>query len=193
MSQPDVESLLMEALADSSWLVRETALEVLARRNPDRDLAPVLAKLRGAAGRSKDSLSVEDMLSLGVWRLRQLDPVPKLIQVVEEESDDAMAAAIALGELSDSRATPCLLAALENPKRRLRAASAEALGKIGDEDSIPALARHLDDEQKMVRKESVLALSKLGPEGIQTLQEVAEGAAGRAQRAARKGLRKATD
>jgi HEAT repeat protein len=193
MSQPDAELLLMEALADSSWLVRETALEELTRHNPERDPAPVLAKLRGAAGRSKDSLRVEDMLSLGVWRLRQLDPVPKLIQLVEEQSDDAVAAAMVLGELSDSRATPCLLAALENPKRGLRAASAEALGKIGDEDSIPALVRHLDDERRMVRKESALALSKLGPEGIQALQELAEGAAGRAQRAARKGLRKATD
>jgi len=68
----------------------------------------------------------------------------------------------ALGKIGDTRAKPCLVAALKSKEFFVRAYAARALGKLGDKDAIPALRKFVNDKHYLVRIMAVKALIRLG-------------------------------
>lgn len=74
-----------------------------------------------------------------------------------------MAAACALGNISDKRALDPLIEALEDKYWNVKQAAATALGHLGDKRAIRALIRALgEDEYGFARLAASSALSKLG-------------------------------
>lgn len=125
---PEAEAALIDALADSSSLVRRVAVEALAEINPDRDPAPIIRALQ-TDGPTEEP-SPDDVIDAGLYRLRALDTVPILERGLRsDDSTTRMMAATVLGELADPRAASALTAALSDPRRGVRTAAREALDK----------------------------------------------------------------
>ena len=71
-------------------------------------------------------------------------------------------AAIALGEIGESRAVEPLTQALENEDDDVRRQAATALGKIGDASAVEPLIQALKDKSTYVRERASWALGELG-------------------------------
>jgi HEAT repeat-containing taxis protein len=165
-----IDDVLMEALRDESWLVRQAALNALARIDPNRSVTPILAALQGmepgASSSPPRSLSADEILRLGLWRFREAHPIEAFTAAVTEPGPMRPAYAQALGELGDPRALEPLRQTLsdESAGSGTRAAAAEALGKLGSQSAISDLIPLMDDESRSVRHEAVHALARLGGE-----------------------------
>lgn len=79
-----------------------------------------------------------------------------------DEPTERNIAAIALGNIGDTRAVPALIAALADERIAVRVSAAGALGMLGDERAVDPLIRTLRDERATVRGEAAAALGRLG-------------------------------
>ncbi len=154
--QPAVE-VLVAALSDSDWFVRQRAAEALKTIGKPA-VGPLLAEL--TRRRSQWLEAAVENSSL---------PPPKRPADVQSllaamTSDDWLRHDAAIDELKKAgeRAVEPLLAALKNPDWRIRRAAAEALGHFGDPRTVEPLVRRLEDENPRVRKTAALALAQLG-------------------------------
>ncbi len=87
---------------------------------------------------------------------------PLLTALVRFDSLSQKNAAIALGEIGDSRAPDPLLTALDSVDMGVRKAVVQALAKIGDARAIEGIVRAKSDSLKPVRDAALLALQQLG-------------------------------
>jgi HEAT repeat protein len=81
-------------------------------------------------------------------------------QLHAEDLETRQAAAVALGRIGDRRATPALVAALDD--RELAVSAAGALARIGDGDAFDALMRFLGDPDGAIRQSVIAALNSIG-------------------------------
>lgn len=173
---PRSESALLGALDDPDYLVSQTALASLAALDEWREPRPIVEALRRREGNESGGWppSPRELVELGAWRLRALDPVSTLIQGIRNGNlaaeDDRWTwlnqklAFDALARLGDRRATKILASelGLGDPDVRVSSAAADALGRLGDEAAVSALARALDADDKRVRRAAARALARIG-------------------------------
>jgi HEAT repeat-containing taxis protein len=157
------EAALMRALDDESFFIALVALGSLAAIDDDRDPEPIVRALRRRIARDENELiraigqpdesawkepNAIEITQLGLWRLRRVDAVPKLLAALdggslagEEPLVPAMRARAvrALGEIGDSAATPAVRRALRDADMRVRRAALDALASIGGEEAVLAL------------------------------------------------------
>lgn len=132
----------------------------------NRPPEPIVQALRAAKGQPPVSganwvpPSAEEILDLGIVRLKSLHPVEVLSRALVEavDWDVRMLAAKALGETNDHRAIDPLVAALRDPDSSVRATAAEALGRLGNPASTDALTKLLRDPSRRVRSRTRKAL-----------------------------------
>jgi len=93
---------------------------------------------------------------------KKADEVDMLIQGLKDKNEGVRRmAAVALGEIKDTRAVEPLIAALKDNNRSVRWSAAEALGKIKDERAVGPLIDALEDVDNGVRREAIKALEEI--------------------------------
>ena len=94
---------------------------------------------------------------------KKADEVDMLIQRLKDKNEGVRRmAAVALGEIKDTRAVEPLIAALKDNDRSVRWSAAEALGNIKDARAVEPLIAALKDDDIGVRREAAGALEKIG-------------------------------
>jgi hypothetical protein len=120
-----------------------------------------------------------ELVWLGLWRLRRLEPVRMLLATLADESADGEAAdwllraeaTRVLGKLGDRRSVGPLVHELGHEHATVRHAAAEALGTIGNSTAVEPLARALRDEAWRVRRSAARSLVRLGtPKAVAALR-----------------------
>lgn len=81
-----------------------------------------------------------------------------MIVALDDQQGVQEVAALALGEIGDSRAVKPLINALGDDNWEVRSSVAKALGKIGDDRAIQPLIEMLQDRSENVRWHAVQAL-----------------------------------
>ena len=177
MRRPESSRAAAAALKDPAAIVRATAAHAVLSLDGDEAAALILPLLK-----DRDEFARrEAAYSLGLTRSGA--GVEALVAAVESDKKPSVrgAAAVALGQIGDTRAVAVLSAALTRRLpasgffKRVRRAKAEedefvrraaavALGQIGSRDGVPALVEALSNEQTPgdVRRESARALGLIG-------------------------------
>lgn len=135
---PGAESTpaLAAALADESWRVRRAAARGLARGRGDEVVHALLESIRE---RHRDPAVMN--AALQALTQAEADVVPAVIELLAAPDADVRTyAALALGQLRDSRAIPVLRRALEDPDTNVRYHAIEALGSIGAREAAEPIA-----------------------------------------------------
>jgi HEAT repeat protein len=188
---PRADEALYQALEDDSHLVRQAALGSLVARDPDRDPEPVAAAVRRRAlldgstmvrvGSLDEPVGPDELVWLGLWRLRRLNPVETLIAALAARNAEAwlLRADVVrvLGKLGDRRAVASVVDELGNDHAAVRDAAAEALGALGEPESVAPLAQALHDEARRVRRSAGRSLARLGtPQAVAALRSATHSA-----------------
>jgi len=152
--QPEAVGLLLEALGDESWPVREAALAHLVEF-PDSAVHPALeAALRDHADAGLRNAAMEVYVRRG-----DLGPLSRLVEDADEEVRNF--AAVMIGSLGDAAGTGALIGALADPDVNVRHAAAASLGQIGSPEAVPALIQVLEGEP-WLQYPAINALSEIG-------------------------------
>lgn len=115
------------------------------------------AALTAAASDTEAPVRLMAIGELG--RLGARDALATLARVLASGDDEtAAAAAHALGQLDDWRATAPLVAALGRPERRVRREAADALAHLGDASVAPAIMRAVRSSAPDCRAGAIVAL-----------------------------------
>jgi HEAT repeat protein len=156
-------------------MMNESALNkvVVALKNDDYRIRVNAAKVLGKIGDEKAVKSLCNALSDETWRVRVnarwalqeigAPAVKSLITLLEIENPQLReAAAMALGNIKDSRSIPILRTTFKKDKNILvRVSAAWALGEFKDKDSIDALITALGEQNGLIRASALCALRKI--------------------------------
>jgi HEAT repeat protein len=157
--------ILLEALRDGSWTVRQAAAEALSRI----DIQPLPAVIE-ALDKLEDANreeTLQAMCALGV------DALPTLFVLLRAPNwHTRQGAAWALGELREKGAVPFLIEALEDTDHAVIAEAALALGLLQDPAAVPNLVSALAHVHWRVSKAAARALAFIGQDAIPALIEV---------------------
>ena len=166
------DAMLKEKIVRDLWglynaaefqLLREKAIEVLARLNPPTIIAILVEQLTDKEAHVRRN-AAEILGSMG-----SAEVLPALIMVLvkDKESKIRGQAAAALGKIGSSEALPPLVAGLNiDEDGEVRRSAAEALGLISSPDAQPALIKSLTmDQDTSVRGGAAEALGKIGGAG----------------------------
>lgn len=177
MGRPEASRAAAAALGDRVAIVRATAARAVLSLGGGEAAKLILPLL----GDRDEFVRREAAYALGL--ARGTDAVPGLITLVESDKKPSVraAAAVALGQIGDSRAVAALSAALsrrvaasgffKRAARRkveedefVRRASAVSLGQIGSREGVPALIEALSNEKTPgdIRREAARALGLVG-------------------------------
>ena len=134
-----MESLVM-ALDNADVLVRQSAVEVLARKH-HRGLLPHLNKLM-----EDDSPWVRRAAAMSAGHLGERTQIPRLISLLHDESFLVRrSAAYALGAMRAVESLDNLVNVLTDADPGVRRNAAWSLGRIGDRRALPSLRNLLGD------------------------------------------------
>lgn len=175
-------SVILKAVEDANWPVRESAIRLAARFLAPERLLDLVANHENSILRNsgiealklQGKLAVPDLLkALGhsdedvvlfatqiLGHLGDSSSADALIKLIDHENKNiAQAAMEGLGHLHESRATPYLLEKLKTDMW-LQIGALEALGEIGDPRSVEPLLKYLEDD--MLAPLAIEALKKVG-------------------------------
>lgn len=159
--------VLVQALGDGKWLLREAAAQVLGHMGSEAvEAVPALIEALGDGEGAVRMAAAEALEKIGS------DSVPALIQALRD--DDWHVRYEAAGVLRkfglEEGVVPALIEALRDKNERVRRVAAEALGEIGPEEGVvPALAQALGDGAWDVRYAAAQALRDIGPEATEAV------------------------
>lgn len=152
---PEAVTLLVRALADKSWRVREEAVQGLVRRGA---VGEVLRALRddhldlGVLNGAVQVLSRVGVDTLGVLTTFLTDPNPNL----------RTCAALTLGAQANPRAIPALMRALDDSDPNVRYHAIEALGRLRASAAVDALAAIAESRDFALAFPALDALASIG-------------------------------
>jgi HEAT repeat protein len=187
---PRAVEQLIAALKDEEIGVREAAAKALGEISDPRAVEPLIAALRDkevreAAAKALDKLGWQpDKSEAGAtyWIVKRqwdrcveigIPAVEPLIKVLKDDRD--VAAAKALGEISDVRAVEPLIAFAKNLPTRNKVVTAyeatayEALGRIRDSRAMEPLIAALYGRDRDVREAATIALERIGTAAVEPL------------------------
>jgi HEAT repeat protein len=159
---PIAEAALLRALDDPDEFVRGSAASALIEIDDARDPAPIVAAFRRAEGRRTDgAVTGEEIARFQLGRLRGLDSIPKLLEVLSS-FDDPWVRSRAASELGWTESDPDVMQALleaarGDPDADVRHATLFALDDE-DERAAPAYVWALSDEDEEVRETAAHSL-----------------------------------
>ena len=157
--------ILLEAMRDGTWPVRDAAASAL------RDMQiPPLSGLTEALQNLDDSTRES---TLNALRQMSRTALPTLLSLLSDKNfHTRRGAAWALGELRDAAGVPLLLDTLHDPDYLVAADAALALGRIKDPVSVPELLESLGHENWRVSKAASKALAWIGVPAAPGLIEI---------------------
>ncbi|HEY9669660.1 MAG TPA: HEAT repeat domain-containing protein [Coleofasciculaceae cyanobacterium] len=151
-------SPLLRVLGDSSWRVRQAAVEGLAHREESSIATSLLRSLREEHRNPSVLNSV-----LQVLAHTHVDTLPALIECLHDTDVDLrIYAALALGEHHDQRAIPALLGALEDTDTNVRYHAIDALGHLQATEAVDALLRIAESRDFCLSFAALDTLKRIG-------------------------------
>lgn len=183
-AHPDTVAALLGALKDSEHPVRQEAARSLAlvRPLPPEAVGPLLEVTRAE---SDAATRVFAITALGHAGDRAVEAIPTLIDTLKEPppagaAHPSAAAVQSLSEIGPA-ARPALVAALDSPNARIRAAAAGLLGGMGPVPpaALDTLEKLLKDPDLAVRAQAAAALWKLDRRAKAALPVLIEAVGGR--------------
>lgn len=156
LSVPNAVPLLMGALADASYRIREDALEVVCAF-PSHVIFPELEKLlRSEENALARNTAVEAFPRYGN------DAVDYLTQLLTDPDNNVrMYSALMLGRIGDISPVDALIRTLDDPEPNVIHSAIEALGKIGDARAVAPLIGCLSREL-WIQYPAIVALGDIG-------------------------------
>lgn len=150
--------MLVGALDDQSWRVRQVAVSGLMRHGGAETIATLLHTLRT----EHQNPSVLNS-ALQVFILTDVDVVPPLIECLHSPDPDLRNyAALTLGDRRDPRAIPALIDALTDPDTNVRYHAIEALGKLRADQAVEPLIEIAETRDFFLAFPALDALSHIG-------------------------------
>jgi len=170
---------LVTALSEQEWLVRSSAAQALDRLgwSPDNGAAGAAYWIaRRQWGKCVKIAAIDPLIAATRDERVRADATRTLVKIGaravdaligalndDDDGEVRRAAADALGQIGDPRATGPLLAALnDDHDNYVRRAAAGALGQIGDAGAVDALITALSDQHGFVSAAAADALDRLG-------------------------------
>jgi HEAT repeat protein len=160
--QPGTVPVLLDLLADRSFLVRRVAVRALGSVADPRTVRPLLRAVGSDARLTRDLVATVERIGLpGAGELRE--DLAAALERVSGAGRHAEVAVVCLGLLGDVSSADLLSRALTDGRRpALQAAAAEALGRIGAPQAVPDLLRSLTHDDPQVRTAAARALGDIG-------------------------------
>ena len=156
--------LLIEALKDSSYRVREKSLEGICSFSQDAVFPKLEGFLRNDDNANLRSAAMEAFPRYGTAATSYL-----LRLLNDPDHEVRMFSANILGEICDPSAVDDLINVLNDPDENVISASIESLGKIGDARAVGALINCLYQEF-WIQYPAIIALGEIGdPSAIEHL------------------------
>ncbi|MEW6585681.1 MAG: HEAT repeat domain-containing protein, partial [Nitrospirota bacterium] len=151
-------SLLLSALEDTHWRVRNTAVDILLEEHPPetyiRGLIDLLYREENAGARNS---AIEALIRLNK------KATPYLIEAFDTENRDVRKFIIdVLGEFRDSRSLSLMLRALNDDDENVRVTAIEHLGKVGESSVVDALIGVLESDDLWTAYPAADALGRIG-------------------------------
>jgi len=152
--------LLLQALGDTDWRVRKTAVEGLVAFGGDDVTSGLVQRLSAEDNAGARNSSIEALAQIGAAA------VGPLLPLLDTRDPDVRKFAVdVLGDIRDARAVPGLLAKLNDDDENVRVAAAEALGKLRDRRAVDALVGCLSSaDQSWLDYAAAEALGEIGDE-----------------------------
>jgi HEAT repeat protein len=155
-SLPSTVSMLMTAVADRSFRVREEALGAICGFDPEVTFPRLEAMLRNNENAELRTAAIEAFPRYGRRATGHL-----LILLADADEEIRNFAAVMLGEVMDPDSVEGLIAALADPEENVQHAAAEALGRIADSRALPGLMACLD-KSFWIQYPAIIAIGNIG-------------------------------
>lgn len=151
-------SLLLNALKDSSWRIRNTAIDILLEEYPVESYIEGLIELlycEDNAGARNSAIEALIKLNKKV--------TPHLIKAFDTTNRDVRKFIIdILGEFKDERSFPLILDAIKDEDENVRATAIEHIGKIGSPAFVDTLIEIIESEDIWTAYPATDALGRIG-------------------------------
>jgi len=150
--------LLLRAMADISWRVRKSAVEILFEEySPDQYIKGLIDLLHIEDNAGARNSAIEALIKLG------RKATVYLVEGFRTANQDVRKFIIdVLGEQMDSRSLPLMLEALKDEDENVRATAVEHLGKAGELSVVDALIEILDSGDLWTAYPAADALGRIG-------------------------------
>lgn len=156
----EAASFLLQALADSDWRVRKTAVEAIVSIGGEYIIRGLIQTLAAADNAGARNSAIEALVHIGPSAVGEL-----LAGLTTDDVDVRKFIVDILGEIRDPRAVPALIERLSDKDENIRVASAEALGKIRDRRAVGPLIECLSRyDQGWLDYAAAEALGEIGDE-----------------------------
>lgn len=154
-----VRNVLVQALSDSSKLVRQIALDGISRLSMEVSATKIIPLLRDA------DMTVQSKAIETLVRINDPNTVNYLIEILNDDSEYIRRAAVeVLNEVADPRAIKDLLNAIRDSDWWVRVRAADALGSIGGPRVVEAVVALLNDKDEFMRRTAVEILNSVKDE-----------------------------
>ncbi len=154
----DVFPYLLEALGDTEWRVRKSAVERVLALGFRAEMASGL--IEGL--KSEDNAALRNSAAEVLVRFGTLAVVPLTAAVAGADPDLQKFIVDILGEIGDRRATAVLVGLLPQFDENVAMAAIEALGKLRDVRAVDPLIAVLRQDRPLLQFSAVKALQELG-------------------------------
>ncbi len=150
--------LLLSAMEDTSWRVRNTAIDILLEEHPVEayihGLIDLLYREENAGARNS---AIEALIRLN----KKITPF--LIDAFQTSNRDVRKFIIdVLGEFRDNRSLPLMLHALKDDDENVRVTAIEHLGKVGEATVVDALIKIVESDDVWTAYPATDALGRIG-------------------------------
>ncbi|OHE56689.1 MAG: hypothetical protein A2Z47_12330 [Thermodesulfovibrio sp. RBG_19FT_COMBO_42_12] len=151
-------NLLLSAMEDMSWRVRNTATDILLEEHPVEAYMDGLINLLYR----EDNAGARNSAIEALVRLNK-EATPFLIKAFNTPNKDVRKFIIdILGEFKDSRSLPLMLNALKDEDENVRATAIEQIGKAGESSVVDALIEILEGDEIWTAYPATDALGRIG-------------------------------
>ncbi|MFO7604282.1 MAG: HEAT repeat domain-containing protein [Gammaproteobacteria bacterium] len=158
-SHPKAADALLAALRDSHKVIRQAALEGIARSKANISPQHITPMLRDP------DLTVQSKAIEALIQRRHPDTVKHLIDILQDDSEYVRRAAVeVLNEISDPRAIKDLLTAMKDKDWWVKVRAADALGSIGGPKVVEAVLTLIKDKDEFLRRSAIEILNAIKDE-----------------------------
>ena len=151
-------NLLLKAMEDTSWRVRNTAVDIIIEEHPIESYINGLINLLYL----DDNAGARNSAIEALVRLNKKATV-FLIEAFNTPNRDVRKFIIdVLGEFKDSRSLPLMLNALRDDDENVRATAIEHIGKVGESSVVDALIEIVESDDIWTAYPAADALGRIG-------------------------------